>query len=172
MRTGDSIRTYSPTGSAALLCTTFFTFLAYAPVSSAQSVHVIADGLTDTYTLIDSKLALPNRTVIEQPDCRHATVDAGFGRHITQEFDATLNKPVFVFHMHRNIDGDGSVNNGCNASHRSATARNQDVCQLAGLHQGVPGRDGHLSLAVQARRGFADIAQFLSRSSDQVGGRY
>jgi hypothetical protein len=109
MGTGDSIRACLRTESAAILCAAFLCLIAHVPVSSAQSVHVIADGQTDTYTLIDSILALPNASVIEQPDCLHL----GFGPHITQELDAALNKPVFVFHMHRDIDGDGAANNGC-----------------------------------------------------------
>ncbi|HWM69510.1 MAG TPA: carbohydrate-binding protein [Steroidobacteraceae bacterium] len=84
-------------------------FLAYVPVSSAQSAHVIADGQTDAYTLIDSILALPNANVIETPDCLHPQ----FGPHITQEFDTALSKSVFVFNMHRDIDGDGAASGGC-----------------------------------------------------------
>ena len=82
----------------------------HAPLSLAQ-VHVVADGQTDAYTLIDRSLISPGSTAraIETPDCLHPD----FGPHITQVFDVDLAKPVFVFHLHRDIDGDGSANGGC-----------------------------------------------------------
>ena len=74
--------------------------LASASAASAQ-VHLVADGATDTYTLINSVLA-PGRNAIEAPDCLHPE----FGPHVTQAFDDGLAKPVFVFHMHTDVDGD------------------------------------------------------------------
>ncbi|AOW17708.1 hypothetical protein LPB03_09655 [Polaribacter vadi] len=61
-----------------------------------------ADGTTDTYTLINSVLANPNRDVVEVPDCNHND----FGKHITQDFDNQLNKNVFLFHIHVTPDND------------------------------------------------------------------
>lgn len=63
--------------------------------------HLIADGTTDTYTLINSVLA-PGYDAIEDPECLHPD----FGPHITQAAEADAGKAVFVFHMHRDIDGD------------------------------------------------------------------
>lgn len=71
-----------------------------ATAASAQ-VHLVADGTTDTYTLINSVLA-PGRNAIEAPDCLHPE----FGPHVTQAFDDGLAKPVLVFHMHTDVDGD------------------------------------------------------------------
>lgn len=61
-----------------------------------------ADGTSDTYNLINSVLALPNKNVVEVPDCNHAN----FGKHITQEYDNELNKHVFLFHIHVEPDND------------------------------------------------------------------
>ena len=77
----------------------------YASAASAQ-VHLVANGQPDTYALINGALG---GNAIEQPDCLHPE----FGRHVTQEADADLGKPVFVFHMHRDIDGDGAASGGC-----------------------------------------------------------
>ena len=48
-------------------------------------------------------------SAVETPDCLHPE----FGHHITQETDTTLGKSVFVFNMHRDIDGDGAASGGC-----------------------------------------------------------
>ena len=61
-----------------------------------------ADLETDTYTLINSVFANPNRNVVETPDCNHES----FGDHITQEFDKELKKNVFLFHIHVSPDND------------------------------------------------------------------
>lgn len=66
---------------------------------SDSSVELIADGRTDTYPLIARILG---GTPIESPDCGHAD----FGPHITQAFDSTLRKSVFVFHIHVSHDTD------------------------------------------------------------------
>src|SRR5258708_20491659 len=54
---------------------------------------VIADGVTDTYTLINSTLG---RTAIKSPDCTHPE----FGPHITQAFDSDLGQASLTFHIH------------------------------------------------------------------------
>jgi hypothetical protein len=77
----------------------FFIFI-YQGVSS--QVELNADKSKDTYALINSVFANPNRNVVEAPDCNH---DA-FGNHITQEFDTELNKDVFLFHIHVTPDND------------------------------------------------------------------
>jgi HYR domain-containing protein len=74
--------------------------LGAASAASAQ-VHLVADGQTDTYALINSVLA-PKRNALETPDCLHPE----FGPHVSQVFDDDLRKPVFVFHMHTDVDGD------------------------------------------------------------------
>jgi hypothetical protein len=76
--------------------------LGNTPVLTAQT-FLIADGTTDTYTLIQSVLG--NGT-IEPPDCSHPD----FGPHITQAFDADLGKSVFVFNIHVTPDNDRCVN--------------------------------------------------------------
>ena len=70
-------------------------------ISTAQ-VTLQADGEGNTYELINSVLANPNRDVVEVPDCNHAA----FGRHITEVFDNELNKNVFQFHIHVSPDND------------------------------------------------------------------
>lgn len=61
-----------------------------------------ADGVGETYELINSVLALPNRDVVEVPDCNHSD----FGRHIDEVFDTELNKNVFQFYLHVSPDND------------------------------------------------------------------
>jgi hypothetical protein len=61
-----------------------------------------ADGPGNTYELINSVFALPNRNVVEVPDCNHNE----FGRHIDEVFDAELNTHVFQFHLHVSPDND------------------------------------------------------------------
>lgn len=81
--------------SVSLLLTSLLSFL----YSHAQ-VTLSANGPGSTYELIESVLG--NGTTGEVPDCGHAS----FGRHITEVFDATLNKNVFVFHIHTTPDDD------------------------------------------------------------------
>lgn len=57
-----------------------------------------ADGPGNTYELINSILA-PNGNVIESPDLTNGS-HSSFGRHITEVFDADLNKYVFEFYAH------------------------------------------------------------------------
>lgn len=64
-----------------------------------QGRYLIADGKTDTYELIDRVLG---GNAIESPDCSHPS----FGPHITQAFDNTLGKSVFLFHIHVTPDND------------------------------------------------------------------
>ncbi|SKA38445.1 Por secretion system C-terminal sorting domain-containing protein [Chitinophaga eiseniae] len=71
----------------------------YCSAGHAQ-VTLSANGPGNTYELIESVLG--NGTASEVPDCAHAS----FGRHITEEFDATLNKNVFVFFLHTTPDND------------------------------------------------------------------
>ncbi|PWG04739.1 T9SS type A sorting domain-containing protein [Polaribacter aquimarinus] len=70
--------------------------------TALNQVVLNADGKTNTYDLINSVLASANRNVIEVPDCNHSS----FGKHITQIFDAELNKYVFQFHIHVTPDND------------------------------------------------------------------
>lgn len=77
-------------------------FMFGAPSLPAQ-VFLTADGVTDTYTLINNVLG---GTAVEVPDCS----DPGFGPHITQAFDPDLAKYIFVFHMHVTPDDDRCIN--------------------------------------------------------------
>lgn len=82
--------------------TLFVAFLMLIYQNSRGQVVLSADGTTDTYSLINSVLANPNRDVVEVPDCNHTS----FGKHITQEFDSELGKNVFLFHIHVTPDND------------------------------------------------------------------
>jgi hypothetical protein len=62
-------------------------------------VSLHADGPGNTYELINSVLG---GTAEEVPDCSHPE----FGRHITEDWDATLGKYVFTFHIHVTPDND------------------------------------------------------------------
>ena len=77
-------------------------FILFFSQSVITQTLLSADGTTDTYTLINSVLANPNRDVVEVPDCNHND----FGKHITQDFDNQLNKNVFLFHIHVTPDND------------------------------------------------------------------
>lgn len=69
-------------------------------------IRLRADGVTDTYTLIDAALLERSGTVVETSDCKH--ID--FGPHITQVFDDQLNRHVFAFHSHIRQDDDRCIN--------------------------------------------------------------
>jgi hypothetical protein len=75
--------------------------LGVAPTVHAQ-VFLTADGRTDSYTLVNR--AFGSRP--ETPDCSHPD----FGPHITQAFDGTLGKSVFVFNIHVTPDDDRCSN--------------------------------------------------------------
>lgn len=83
-----------------------FTFLLCIiyQIAFAQTI-LEADGVGNTYELINSKLA-PGHNAVETPDCTHP----GFGRHIDEVFDADLNKYVFRFHIHTHEDDDRCIN--------------------------------------------------------------
>ena len=66
---------------------------------TGQTVHLMADGRTDTYALIAGALG---GNPIEHGDCAHPE----FGPHITQEWDDILGKHIFVFHIHVTPDND------------------------------------------------------------------
>jgi len=72
---------------------------------SAAQVVLSADGVTDTYSLINSVLA-PGGTAVEVPDCGHED----FGPHIDQVMDADLGVYVFRFHIHVDEDNDRCKN--------------------------------------------------------------
>jgi len=62
-------------------------------------VYLFADGVSDTYTLINSVLG---GTAEEVPDCSHPD----FGPHITQAVDSELGTFAFVFSIHVTPDND------------------------------------------------------------------
>lgn len=64
-------------------------------------VTLSATGTGAAYDVIDAK-----GFGIENPDCKHPS----FGPHVTQAFDNTLNKYVFVFHSHAVADDDRCTN--------------------------------------------------------------
>ena len=69
--------------------------------SLQAQVTLSADGPGNTYQLIESR-----GFGIESPDCGHTS----FGPHVTEVFDNTLGKNVFVFHSHINADNDRCSN--------------------------------------------------------------
>lgn len=75
-------------------------------MQSNAVTHLRADGVTDTYTLIDAALLERSGTTVETSDCKHIE----FGPHITQEFDDQLNRHVFAFHSHIRQDDDRCIN--------------------------------------------------------------
>ncbi|WP_252191125.1 T9SS type A sorting domain-containing protein [Polaribacter sp. Q13] len=78
------------------------TFLILISQTIFSQVLLSADGLGNTYELINAVLANPNRSVVETPDCSHTD----FGNHIDEVFDTELNKNVFRFHIHVSLDND------------------------------------------------------------------
>ena len=82
-----------------------FSFLLFLGITSNAQVVLSADGVTDTYTLINSVLA-PGYNVVEAPDCGHED----FGDHIDQVMDEVLNTYVFRFHIHVDEDDDRCKN--------------------------------------------------------------
>jgi hypothetical protein len=78
-------------------------FAALISFIGKSQVVLNADGPGSTYELINSVLA-PGYNAVESPDVIHAA----FGRHITEAFDAGLNKNVFEFSSHVAPDNDGN----------------------------------------------------------------
>jgi hypothetical protein len=74
----------------------------FCPAPLFAQVHLSADGITDTYTLINQTLG---GTAEEVPDCSHPE----FGPHINQAYDNDLGKSVFVFSIHVTPDNDRCV---------------------------------------------------------------
>jgi len=83
-----------------LRCGSIVLFLFSISTLLRAQVTLSANGPGDTYELIQSVLG--SGTAGEVPDCGHTS----FGRHITEEFDAQLNRYVFVFHIHVTPDND------------------------------------------------------------------
>ena len=79
----------------------FMMLLSVAYTSLNAQVTLSATGSGTAYDLIDSK-GFGN----ENPDCKHPS----FGPHVTQAFDNTLGKYVFVFHSHADADDDRCTN--------------------------------------------------------------
>lgn len=84
-----------------LLTITISFLLLLTKVPLQAQVTLSATGSGTAYALIGSK-GFGN----ENPDCRHPS----FGQHVTQVFDNTLGKYVFVFHSHADADDDRCTN--------------------------------------------------------------
>lgn len=67
----------------------------FLPIYSIAQVKISADGPGNTYELLES-----HGFGLETPDCGHAV------RHIREVFDSVLNKNVFAFDSHRDLDDD------------------------------------------------------------------
>ncbi|MCI0661322.1 MAG: heparin lyase I family protein [Acidobacteria bacterium] len=76
-----------------------FTVTMLSPIPSVAQVTVTADGPGNTYELLEAR-----GFGLETPDCGHAV------RHIREVFDSTLNKNVFAFDIHRDLDDDRCTN--------------------------------------------------------------
>lgn len=72
-----------------------FLIIFLSPLSAFSQALLNADGVTNTYSLINSILA-PGYTAEETPDA----FDPSFGPHIKQVWDADLGKYVFEFYLH------------------------------------------------------------------------
>jgi hypothetical protein len=83
----------------ALTVTILLLLFSNSPLSA--QVTLSATGSGAAYDVISSK-GFGN----ENPDCKHPS----FGPHVTQAFDNTLNKYVFVFHSHATLDDDRCTN--------------------------------------------------------------
>jgi hypothetical protein len=84
-----------------LLLITTTLLLLFAKIPLQAQVTLSATGSGTAYGVIDSK-GFGN----ENPDCKHPS----FGAHVTQAFDNTLGKYVFVFHSHADADDDRCTN--------------------------------------------------------------
>ncbi|MBO9201702.1 MULTISPECIES: CBM96 family carbohydrate-binding protein [Niastella] len=82
------------------MAVTFLLLFVFTSTLQAQ-VTLSATGSGTAYDLIASK-GFGN----ENPDCKHPS----FGPHVTQAFDNTLGKYVFVFHSHATADDDRCTN--------------------------------------------------------------
>lgn len=82
-----------------------FFYLLFIYINSYGQVLLKADGVGNTYNLINSVLA-PGYNSIEVPDCNHGE----FGDHIDEIFDSELNTTVFRFHIHTTPDNDRCKN--------------------------------------------------------------
>jgi hypothetical protein len=78
-----------------------FLCLLFCISSTIGQTYLRADGVTNTYALIDSVYG-GSGTVVEVPDCNHTA----FGPHITQVQDPVLGRHVFAFHSHIRQDDD------------------------------------------------------------------
>lgn len=67
----------------------------FCALAAHAGVTLSADGVGNTYELIESK-----KFGIEVPDCGHNV------RHVREAFDSTLEKYVFAFDIHRDLDDD------------------------------------------------------------------
>src|SRR5579883_2140459 len=85
-------RRYGPIGGI------FLAVLVCGSAAKAQST-INADGNGNTYEAFAAHWGVQP---YEVPDCS----DVSFGRHITDEFDTSLNKYVFIFHLHLTPDND------------------------------------------------------------------
>jgi hypothetical protein len=88
-------------------------FVLGAPVAHARTL-LSADGPGNTYPLIEQFYS------VEVPDCGHMVP------HITEEFDDELQKNVFVFQLHVNLDDDR-----CGATDRQRTEIRAKVPEIS-----------------------------------------
>lgn len=84
------------------ISTILFSILLSAHSIRAQDTtvtEIVADGPGDTYTLLENALG---GSPLEVPDCDHETTF----KHIEEVYDETLEKYVFQFYIHTDIDTD------------------------------------------------------------------
>ena len=78
-----------------ILKVTILLIVIFSPLSTFSQALLNADGVTNTYSLINSILA-PGATAEETPDA----FDPSFGPHIKQVWDSDLGRYVFEFYLH------------------------------------------------------------------------
>ncbi len=89
-----------------IFISSFVAFAFFSPINAnAQLVTLSANGPGNTYEEITAKFAPGNGiNAVEHAEC--STAHPGFGRHVAEVFDATLNKFVFSFYIHVAEDND------------------------------------------------------------------
>jgi Polysaccharide lyase len=116
-------------------------------------VTMTADGAGQTYELLENVFS------IEVPDCGHMV------QHITEEMDADLHKPVFVFSIHVNQDDDR-----CGAKDRQRTEIRGKVAEVAGQNGETVYYRWKFKLPVgfQTSSNFTHVFQIKSDAADPV----
>lgn len=144
-----------------------------------------ADGVTDTYTLINNILG---GSAVEVPDCKHKV------KHITMTNDSQLKRQVFLFHIHVDKDDDTCTNFDRQRTEIKASEQSSDNLKgflddtvylswnfkldaafqpsqsFSHIHQlkNVGGKDKTPILTISPRKGKTDTLQIIHVNSNEV----